>query len=38
LYIPPVEFQPGFAPGLLLKNTIGGGDENEFKYQDESEI
>jgi hypothetical protein len=27
-----------FSPDPLLKNTIGGADENEFKYQDESEI
>jgi hypothetical protein len=27
-----------FSPGPLLRNTIGRPDENEFKYQDESEI
>jgi hypothetical protein len=26
------------SPGPLLRDTIGGADENEFKYQDESGI
>ena len=36
--IPPVDYRPGLSPGPLLRDTIGGADENEFKYQDESGI